>query len=186
MKKFSSRLFYTIIIIGFLLTLYWVEGSNWSSQAVAQYNGGYGTFDMKKYDVHVVERVLASMAPEGYTVSYQYYIGDYLFVIFFGVFQCMISRMVYHSIKSKSQVGNIMSILLIIIPILRGISDIIENSILLYTLISYPTINETMIHVATIATQTKLGCIKLWVLLVIMGLIMRMILKCKGLGYKKE
>jgi hypothetical protein len=186
MKKYSSRLFGVIIIIAFLIMLYWVEGSNWSSQAVAQYNGGFGTFDMKTYDVRTVETVLAHMAPEGYKISYRYYIGDYLFIVFFGLLQCMISRIVYHSLISRTQVAYSIFTLSIAIPILRGIADIIENTMLVYTLMRYPVINKAMIEIATIATQIKLGCIKIWGLLIIAGLVMRMIVKYKGIMYKKE
>lgn len=186
MKKFSSRLFCVIIITGFCLMLYWVEGSKWSSQEVARYNGGYGTFDMKTYDVNMVENVLSIMDPEGYQISYRYYIGDALFIVFFGLLQCMISRIVYHSLKSRTQFLNIIFILSISIPILRGITDIIENTMLVYTLMSYPKINMLMIEVASIATQIKLRCIKFWGLLMLVGLLMRVILKCKGIIYKKE
>lgn len=185
-KKFSVKLFYAIIIIGFLLMLYWVEDSKWSSRAVAEYNGGYGTFDMKTYDVHTTEMVLASMAPEGYQISYRYYMGDYLFVVFFGLLQCMISKSVYNSLKSKTQSAYIIFTLSIAIPILRGIADIVENTILVYTLLRYPIINKTMIEVATIATQIKLGCIRIWAFLIIVGLFIRIILKCKGIMCKKE
>lgn len=186
MKNFSGRLFYVIIIISFFLTLYWVGGSNWSSQAVAQYNGGYGTFDMKTYDVHTVERVLASMAPEGYKISYRYYLGDYLFTVFWGLLQCLISRIVYHSLKSKNQVAFIIFTLPIVIPILRGIADIIENTMLVYTLMRYPEMNTVIIEIAKIATQIKLSCIKIWELLVAIGLIMQLIVKGKCMVYKKE
>lgn len=183
MKKFSGRLFCAIIIIGFFLILYWVEES---SQVVEQYNGGYGTFDMKTYDFQTVETVLASMSPEGYQISYRYYIGDSLFIVFFGLLQCMISRIVYHTLKSRIQFVSILFILSIIIPILRGIADIIENIMLVHTLMRYPVINKSIIEIATIATQVKLGCIKFWVLFMIVGLLLRIILKCKGSTYKKK
>lgn len=185
MKKFSRRLVYVIIVIGFLLLLYWVEGSSWSSQAVAQHNGGYGTFDMKSYDAHVVETVLSSMNQKGFQVSYRYYVGDYLFVIFFGLLQCMISRMIYDPLKSQIRITKMLSVLAMMIPILRGIADLIENTMLVYTLLKYPIINETIINVATIATTVKLGCIKIWALLVMIGLIVRIVWKCKGITCKK-
>lgn len=186
MKKFSRGLFYAIIVIGFLLLLYWVEGSSWSSQAVARHNGGYGTFDMKRYDAQVVETVLSAMDSEGFKASYRYYIGDYLFIIFFGLLQCMISRMIYDPLQSKIRITKILFVLAMIVPILRGIADLIENTMLVYTLLKYPIINETMVGVATIATTMKLGCIKMWVLLVMLGLILRIVWKCKDTVCKKD
>lgn len=58
--KLSSWLSYILMIGLFLILLYWVEGGSWSSRAVAKYNDGYGTFDMKSYDVNTVEKVLSS------------------------------------------------------------------------------------------------------------------------------
>jgi hypothetical protein len=168
-----------------MLVLYWVEGSSWSSRVVAQYNGGYGTFDMKSYDVHIVESVLASMAPEGFKASYRYYMGDNLFIIFFGLIQCVISQLIYYSLKSKIKIARIIFVLSFIILILRGIADLIENTMLVYTLMKYPAINERMIDVASIATNIKLSCITVWNCLAVVGLIMIVILKFKGIVYKK-
>lgn len=81
MKKFSKIMSCVIIIIGFFVVLYWVEFSSWSSREVSQFNEGYGTFDMKNYNAEIVEKVLSTMEPEGYNLSYGYYIGDYLLVI---------------------------------------------------------------------------------------------------------
>jgi uncharacterized secreted protein with C-terminal beta-propeller domain len=181
MKKYSSRLFYVIIISGFLLTLYWVAGSNWSSRAVAMHNGGYGTFDMKNYDVHTVEHILAVMDADGYKVSYRYYIGDYLFVVFFGLIQCMISRIIYNPLRTEIKIERMLSILSILVPILRGVTDLIENTMLVTTLLRYPNINPNIIYVASMATKLKLSCIKIWGILIILGLSMGMISKCKNM-----
>lgn len=186
MKKYSRWFLCAIIIIGFLLTLYWVGFSNWSSQAVARHNGGYGTFDMKKYDVQTVENVLASMDSDGYKASYRYYVGDYLFIGFFGLIQCMISRMIYDPLKSKVRMARMILMLSILIPILRGVADLIENTILVTALLHYPNINANMIHVAIVATIIKLSCIKVWGFLIIIGLIIRMIWKCNRVLGKKE
>lgn len=183
MKKFSSGLFYAIIVIGFISLLYWISGS---SHAVAQYNGGYGTFDMKNYDVHVVENVLASMSPEGFQASYQYYIADSLFIVFFGVLQCMISNLIYSSLKTKFKGAGILVALSIMIPILRGIADMIENTILVSTLIKYPIIHKIMIEAAVIATNIKLGCIKVWVFFIIAGVLIRIIVKYKCIVHENK
>ena len=179
MKKYSSWGFRVIIIIGFVLLLYWLEGSNWSSQAVARHNGGYGTFDMKSYDAPIVKSVLASMDPEGYQVSYRYYIGDYLFIVFFGLLQYIMLQMVFGSGKSHSRLKRVTFFLSIVFLVLRGMTDIIENTILVGTLIRYPLINETMIGIASISTTTKLLSIQIWVFLLILGIVLNVILKDK-------
>jgi hypothetical protein len=159
----------------FLILLYWVEGGSWSSRAVAKYNDGYGTFDMKSYDVNTVEKVLSSMTPEGYRISYRHYVGDYLFTVVWGLLQCMISSSVYTSQNDSKNVTLILFTLAIAMPILRGIADIVENTLLVYTLKQYPLINTKIIEIAAMATKIKLGSIKIWALLILVGLIIRIV-----------
>ena len=65
------------------------------------------------------------------------------------------------------------------IPILRGLCDMIENTILLRTLFTFPKVNEIAIAIAAFFTQMKLWCIKGWGLLLCIGLIWRIILHFK-------
>ena len=55
--------------------------------------------------------------------------------------------------------------------------DVIENTLLIYTLNIYPIVNPAIINVAHASTQLKLGCIKLWARLRIIGLVTRVIIK---------
>ncbi|WKY43547.1 hypothetical protein Q5O14_13000 [Eubacteriaceae bacterium ES2] len=175
MIKISGWLSYLLMISLFLILLYWVEGGSWSSRAVAKYNDGYGTFDMKSYDVNTVEKVLSSMTPEGYRISYRYYVGDYLFTVVWGLLQCMISGSVYSSLNYSKNVTFVLFTLAIALPILRGIADIIENTLLVVTLKHFPIINTKIIETAAMATKIKLGSIKTWALLILVGVIMRII-----------
>lgn len=184
MKKHPRWCFYAIIMIGFLLTLYWVEGSSWSSREVAKYNGGYGTFDMKNYDVHAVEHVLATMDSDGYNVSYRYYVGDYLFTIFFGLLQCMIVLIIYNPLRMKLKIARMMLVLSVVVLVLRGMADLVENTLLVFTLLKYPNIHPNIIQLASTATIIKLSCIKIWGLLMIVGLAMRFIWKLKNMSNK--
>lgn len=79
MKK--QKVSWIIALVAFTLTFYWVEFSPWSSQAVASYNNGYGTFDMKQYHVEDVTAVLGTMQKEGFTAYNRYLVGDSLFIV---------------------------------------------------------------------------------------------------------
>lgn len=171
MKKNTGKIWYSIIIVGFLATLYWVEGSGLGSQAVADYNGGYGTFDMKEYNAQVVGEVLGVMEPEGFRVSYGYYLGDFLFVIFFGLLQFSILRGIFGSPASRLRSARILFWVSMVFVVIRGLSDILENLILLGTLMSYPVINQGMIEISAVMTQIKLGCIRAWVFTLLANLI---------------
>lgn len=162
MRKVSkTSVLWVCAIIGFILTLYMVE----ASAEVSVHNGGYGTFDMKKYDEITVNKVLANGDTECIGAYNRYYFADFLFVICFGIFQCMISNAVYRKIKvsyRRIAIG---------FPIARGIFDIVENILLLITINNYPQINNKVITIASIATQSKIWCIRIWVVLILLGLI---------------
>ena len=152
-------------VIGFIVTLYMVEASSFGSAAVAVHNEGYGTFDMKKYDYASVTDVLANMDSEGIRVYQKYYFADFLFIICFGLIQCMISSAVYKKNKliyRRIAIG---------VPIARGIFDVIENVLLFITITNYPKVSNGLIMIASISTQCKLWCIRIWVVMLLIGIV---------------
>lgn len=174
MKK-TNKLLYFFIIIGFLLTLYWVEASPWGSNAAAQCNGGYGTFDMKNYNVDSVTQILEGMTEEGFYIYYHYYIGDYIFIIFFGLLQAIILKGIFGKLGADILLGRWVHFFAMGITVLRGVVDFMENTLLVITLMQYPVIHKEMIHIASLCTQIKLWCIRLWLLSVLLGMIMRIV-----------
>ncbi len=166
----KHKFFIICTILMFFTTLYWVCYSPWSSRALAKYNDGYGTFDMKSYDAPTVYQVLDHMNPEGFTIYQKYFIGDYLFIIAFGILQIMLSLYAYSWIKSKSILGLVISV-----PIIRGICDLVENSLLLYILQSYPQKHINIISLSDKFTYIKLKLIPIWLLIFLTGIIIKYI-----------
>lgn len=164
---FKTRVI-TLVIISmlFLIALYLVEFSPYSAREVAKYNGGFGTFDMKKYDYATVSFVLSKMEPGGKAATVHYYAADYIFVLFFGLFQGYVVYLLYHHFGVRA------CFLAVTIPIMRGIFDIIENTLLLHTVLHYPRINEMVVRIASLCTAGKLFMIKLWVIEVLIGFIL--------------
>lgn len=173
-----------IIIAGFIGSLYWVGYSAWGSEVVAKYNGGYGTFDMKKYDVSTVQTVLEKMEPKGYTTYYGYFLGDMFFVLFYGGLQFIITLYVFKRIKKINKPGRIAFLVTVLFLLVRGIADVIENGLLFYTLWEYPHIHSLSIQVASIATRIKLGCIFLWTSMIILGIFSEFMVRCKEPVYR--
>ena len=163
------------IMLLFLISLYFVEAGFCGSRVVAKYNGGFGTLDMKKYDIESVKRALLPMSQKGLNIYKLYYLMDYIFVLFFGAFQIMLLRDVYSLCESQ-----LLKVVILAVPVLRGFCDIVENTILLRTLFTFPKVNELAISISNCFTQVKLECIKAWGLLVFIGLIWRIVLHIKG------
>lgn len=157
-----------LIVAAFALTFYWVEFSPWSSQALAAYNNGYGTFDMKSYNAETVDAILSETQPEGFRIYDRYLLGDYFFILAFGSLQLMLTKIVY-----KRKPKDLLFKLTLLIPILRGIFDLFENSLLLYTLKTYPTLHPAAVQVSGLATRCKLFCIGLWIALLLVGICRR-------------
>lgn len=162
------------VIALFLVSLYFVEAGFCGSMVVAEYNDGFGTVDMKSYDAKTVQDALSPMSEKGMTVYKLYYLMDFIFIIFFGAVQIMLIKDVFSFKKSK-----FISLIIFGVPILRGICDIIENIILLWTLYTYPKISKLAISVAAKFTSAKLVSIKVWIVLIIIGLVWKLILYLK-------
>lgn len=163
-----------IITLLFLISLHFVEAGFCGSSVVAKYNDGFGTVDMKYYDVKTVQNALSPMNEKGIAVYKLYYLMDFIFILCFGVFQLMLINDVYSFEKSR-----LTTIIIFSVPILRGMCDTIENIILLRTLYTYPRINELAISISAKFTSAKLMSIKVWILLIVIGLVWKVILYLK-------
>ena len=164
-----------LLIVLFGITLYLVEFSSYSSNELAKYNHGYGTFDMKAYDVEQVNQVLSNMEPKGFSVYRQYFVCDYLFILTFGALQLYLLYIAYAFIKSKKIKG-----LLYVIPVIRGIFDLVENTLLLIVLQRFPGDINSLVKVASLATQGKLWCIRIWCVVFLAGVVGLMYSRRKG------
>lgn len=172
-KQWNKRILWIITVLGFVLTLYLVEGSSWGSMAVAACNDGYGTFDMKTYHTETVERILGSMDADNFGAYYKYYIVDFVFLLFFGTFQCLVMDGLYGKLSFYQ--NKWCRVLILGVPILRGACDILENILLMYTIASYPQINAGIIETASAATWCKLLCIRIWSALLLLGIVLTIV-----------
>lgn len=154
-------------IIAFVIALYLVEASPWSSRAVAGYNNGYGTFDMKQYDKENVAEVLADMEEGGVAAYDRYLLMDTIFILAFGWLQILMARDAGDKGKSvlikRAGVGAALA---------RGGFDLVENILLFLILHAYPNMNGVQIRIAGIATRLKLACIGVWGILFVAGMIL--------------
>lgn len=161
-----------VLFVLFAISLYLVDYSRFGSHEVAKYNEGYGTVDMKNYDSSVVQDVLSGMTQEGIDVYKTYYWVDGIFIIFFGLLQCFVSVLTYGFVQNKY-----VKILVCLFPIVRGICDIIENTLLYITLCTFPNVDTSLVGVASIFTSMKLFTIRLWLLEESIGIVLMIAVK---------
>ena len=99
----KHRYFIIGTIILFIITLYLVNYSPWSSAEIAKYNNGYGTFDMKSYNSDIVYNVLDHMEYQGLEIYQKYFIGDYLFALVYVALQLILLVNAYNWFRFKKR-----------------------------------------------------------------------------------
>lgn len=159
-----------VLVLLFFVSLYLVEAGFCGSSVVAKYNNGFGTLDMKLYDVDMVKQALGPMNAEGLRIYKLYYLMDFIFVIFFGAIQLVMINDIYSFTDSR-----ILAVVVSFVPLFRGICDIIENIILLRSIYIFPRINEVTIMVSSRFTWLKLMSIRLWAVMLVFGILWRFI-----------
>lgn len=171
-KMIKIKLQKGAIVILFILSLYMVEFGPYSSNAVAQYNSGFGTFDMKYYDPVLMDRILSGMNNAGFQAENRYYLFDYIFIVMLFLFQYIIGQSFISNKKN-----NIFYYLLNFTALIRGIADGIENALLLVIINSFPDFSNIMVSISYKFTMIKLMFIKVWVLCLIAGVICKFLQK---------
>lgn len=156
-----------VVFLLFIINLYLVGYSPWSSNEVKQYNLGYGVFDMKSYDSNIVYHVLDHMSPPGFDAYQKYLIIDNLFTVIFCILQVLLLTPAYRWSKSK-----LLHTIVLLTPIIRMLCDLTENISLNFILKAYPLRHDTLINFTSVMTKFKLKLVFLWVILMAIGYIM--------------
>lgn len=164
-KKMIRRRIISIVLFAF--ALYLTEFSPFSGRAVALINGGYGTFDMKKYDAVVFVSVMN--ATSNASIYWKYYICDFIFTVAFLNFMI---QMVW---GFKGELINKVKVLSYFLAVIRGMLDVTENIILLNQIYSYPEINRMLIDACNIFTRIKFHLMRGWIVCFVIMLIFQIL-----------
>lgn len=163
----NKRYIKIFIVIGFCIFLYLVGSEFCGSKNVANYNQGYGTFDMKEYDYQKVTEILGQYEEGGIEATFRYYCIDFTFILFFGATQLIIINAVLGEkiLKEKKWLKR----LLIATAVARGLFDIIENILLMITIAEIYNVNKTVVTIASICSKNKMISIIIWLIFLAFG-----------------
>jgi len=148
------------IILLFLISFYLVEFGPFSSMQLAKHNNGYGTFDMKDYNLATVQEVLSTMDSEGFVIARNYYLCDGFFVVMLFIVEYQLGAFIAKKI-------NVIFIGMNIIAGMRGIMDFIENILLSSCIHSFPKINERIVFISGVITRVKFLMMGIWILMLV-------------------
>ena len=164
-KKMIRRRIVSIVL--FVFGLYLTLLSPFSGRAVALVNGGYGTFDLKKYDADVFVNVMN--ATSDVSIYWKYYICDFIFTATFLNFMIQMVR------GFKGEFINKIKVLSYVLAVIRGMLDTIENIILLNQIYSYPNINRMLIDTCNTITRIKFHFMRGWMVCFILMILVQII-----------
>ena len=138
--------------------------------AVALTNGGYGVLDMTKYNSDVFVKMMNASKDMG--MYWKYYIFDFIFTAAF------LNYMIQMVSGFKGPVINRIKILSYVIAVIRGILDMMENSIMLNQIYSFPDVNYNLINMCNIITRLKFHFMRGWfaclILMIVLGRVSKM------------
>ncbi len=163
MKRRNVTIAVLVLIIPILML---IERGPWSSAAIANYNHGYGTFDIKSYTPDIVYQVLGQMEAKGFDIYNKYFILDNVFTVIFCILQLLLQSYAFQWSKSK-----LLSRVLFLVPVVRMLLDMTENAALYYILKEYPQRLDTLVSFSSVVTKIKLILVGLWSLILIAGFI---------------
>ena len=163
-----------ISFVLFVVALYLAELSPFSIQAVAKTNGGYGVLDMTKYSADVFVKMMNASKDMG--IYRKYYFCDFVFTAAF------LNFMIQMVSGFKGPVVQTIKILSYIVASIRGILDMLENSIMLNQIYSFPDVNNGLIDMCNIITRLKFHFMRGWFVCFIIMIILQRI----GIGHAEK
>jgi hypothetical protein len=114
------------------------------------------------------------MEPEGFTIYRLYFIGDFLFAISHLIVQLRLLKFVTRNFQKFTWIK-----FLVWIPIVKFIFDLVENTIIIAVLNSYPSEMPSLVKIAQMSTYIKLKADILWYLIVIASIIINIIVRVR-------
>lgn len=131
---------------------------------VALTNGGYGVLDMIKYNADVFVKMMNASKDVG--IYRKYYIFDFIFTAAF------LNFMIQMANGFKGPVINRIKIISYVIAVIRGILDMVENSIMLNQIYSFPDVNYGLINMCNTITRLKFHFMRGWFVCLFLMLIL--------------
>lgn len=169
-KKLIRRI--VIASVLFVVGLYLTELSPFSMKAVALTNEGYGVLDMTEYDADVFVKMMN--ASTDISLYWKYYVCDFVFT---AVFLNFMIQMVSGFKAPKIKVIKIVSYVLASI---RGLLDIVENSIMLNQIYTFPNVNRKLINACNDITRIKFHFMRVWIVCFILMIVLERVSKRKS------
>lgn len=133
------------------------------------------------YTAKDVYSVFGLLGVNGRNQLLLYYITDFIFIIAFAIVQIAIIQLVLGNLSHKELYG-----LFLIIPIIRGIYDYIENILFVYLIFQLPNEHSFLIQIMSFITQIKFIVLWVWLMTIPMTIFIRIFNEIKYRKYEEK
>jgi hypothetical protein len=152
-RPYANKRYILPLLTLFILTLIVLEISPVGAMRLASLNSGQGMLDMRfGYTAESVYSMFGLIGEHGRLLYTQLLGLDYLFTVVYMLLQTLLIT----ALMRKAGVHERFK-LLNLIPLLRCLLDLLENTLLYFLLISYPVENGSLVNFCSIVTMVKLS-----------------------------
>ena len=159
-------------IIAFALFIAALCLSLWEIHEVSLTNGGYGVLDMTKFNADKFVKMMNESKDMG--IYWKYYIFDFIFTAAF------LNFMIQMASGFNGPVINRIKIVSYVVAAIRGILDMVENSIMLNQIYSFPDVNSGLINMCNTITRLKFHFMRGWFVCFILMIVLVRLSKKSG------
>lgn len=151
------KVFSWIGLIGFVMCLIIMYTTNHGIPGIRKHDPNFRLLDMQfHYRSDTVYDTFDKLGKEGRKAYQNYWILDFFFIVCFLTVQITVVNI----IDKRSA----LRIILIMLSVLRGLFDVIENGILIYLIGKFPEQNNQLASFCSYMTTSKFIALYLWII----------------------
>lgn len=152
-RPYANKRFILPLLALFILALTILEISPVGAMRLASLSSGQGMLDMRfGYTAESAYSMFGFIGEEGRLLYTQLLGLDYLFTVVYMLLQTLLITALMHKARISERF-----LLLNLIPLLRCLLDMLENTLLYFLLIRYPVVYPSVISICSIVTVVKLS-----------------------------
>ena len=151
-RPFAHKRYILPLLALFILTLVILETSPIGAMQLASLNGGQGMLDMRfGYTAETAYGMFAQIGEQGRLLYTQLLGLDFVFTVVYMLLQTLLITALMH----KAAIPDRLTVLNLI-PLLRCLLDLLENTLLYFLLIRYPAAHGSLVAFCSVVTVAKL------------------------------
>lgn len=166
------RTIQTVGIIGFFVCLTIMYLTPYGVRGIRSFDPTFQMPDMKfHYSVEQLTLAFEKIGSNGRDIYQKYLVLDCAFVFCFGIIMLTITNYLFTGLPRN---------ILIVVCVLRGVFDLLENCFLILVLKNYPDTNKQFLTLCSFFTTIKFIMLYIWIASIILQIMLLVFLKMQS------